>query len=265
MRYFDLPLETYSFRHLLVFQEGHVLTIVLHRPEKKNALNNLMVKELALAFQYARTAESVWVVMLKAEGDIFCAGMDLRAPEEGSEALPEPAHPIRLFELVYGLRKPCIGVAQAPVLAGGILLLAGCTQVIVSEKATFSLPEVRRGLFPFQVLDALVRIGCPERKVLDWCMRATVLSAGEAARLGLVTEVTTQPGERADELLTEYMALSPAAIRLGLAAYQESRKLGVKERQAYLFDQFQLIQKTEDAQEGIAAFAEKRSPVWKNR
>lgn len=254
------------FRHLLVSLHDHVLTITLNRPEKKNALNPTLLNELAFAVSYAHHEKAVWVVVLAATGDTFCAGMDLKSLVAGSEevaTVPEPAGPIRLGELLANLHKPCVVRVQGPVYAGGFLLVAGATHVVAAELATFSLPEVKRGLFPFQVMASLLAI-MPARTALDLCLRAQTLSATDALAVGLVTDVvpTEQLDSAVTDLTDELTQFSPTAMRFGLRAYQQLKSLPIDKQQAFLHDQFQQIQQTADAREGMAAFLEKRPPVW---
>jgi enoyl-CoA hydratase/carnithine racemase len=261
-------LSSVSFAHLLLHEEGHVLTITLNRPEKKNALNPTLIAELAFALSYAHHARSVRVVVLAAAGDVWCAGMDLKALQSSAEAststVPPPAGTVRLGELMAAFGKPCVARVHAPVYAGGVLLVAGATHVVASEEAAFGLPEVKRGLFPFQVLDSLLQLGLPTRPVLDWCLRGTTLRAAEAQALGLLTRCVAEAelDEAVGYLVAELVAVSPTAQQYGLRAYQALRTLPAAERQAYLFEQFQQIQQTADAREGLVAFAEKRPPVW---
>ena len=153
-------LPTDGFHFLLTSLEEHVLTITLNRPKKKNALHPAMLNELAFALAYAHYTPAVWVIVLAATGDTFCAGMDLKSLLDGdnqSITVPEPSGPVRLGELMAQLHKPCIARVQGPVYAGGFLLVGGSTYVVAAESATFNLPEVKRGLFPFQVLALLPR------------------------------------------------------------------------------------------------------------
>ncbi len=254
------------FRHLLIALHDHVLTITLNRPEKKNALNPTLLNELAFAMNYAHHEKTVWMVVLAASGDTFCAGMDLRALSVDSEevaTVPEPAGPVRLGALMAGLEKPCIARVQGPVYAGGFLLVGGATYVVAAETATFSLPEVKRGLFPFQVLAVLLDI-MPARTALDLCLRGKMLSAADALVVGLVTEVV--PADALDQTITaltdDLKRVSPTALQFGLRAYQQLKSLPRDAQQAFLYEQFQQIQQTPDAKEGMAAFLEKRLPVW---
>ncbi|MFD1142601.1 enoyl-CoA hydratase-related protein [Larkinella insperata] len=258
---------TYTFRYLLAEQNDHVLTLTLNRPEKKNALNPTLLNELAFALTYAHYEKEVWVVVLAAVGNVFCAGMDLKSlstGEQEEETVPAPSGPVRLGELLAGLHKPCLAQVQGAVYAGGFLLIGGCTHVVAADPVTFSLPEVKRGLFPFQVMASLLEI-MPARTVLDLCLRARTLSAAEALKIGLVTEVV-HAGEvenAVQQLADELKQYSPTAMQFGLRAYQQLKTLPSDQQQAFLYEQFQQIQQTADAQEGMKAFLEKRAPTWR--
>ncbi|UHG90859.1 enoyl-CoA hydratase/isomerase family protein [Spirosoma oryzicola] len=260
----QLPVN--GFRYLITSLEDHVMTITLNRPEKKNALHPPMLHELAFALAYAHHTPEVWIVVLAASGDTFCAGMDLKALSVGDTeqaTVPAPSGPVRLGELMAQLCKPCIARVQGPVYAGGFLLVGASTYVVAVESATFSLPEVKRGLFPFQVMAVLLDI-MPARTALDLCLRARTLSAAEALAFGLVTTLATaaELGATVTGLLDELKQLSPTAMQFGLRAYQQLKSLPSSEQQAYLYEQFGQLQQTPDAKEGMAAFLEKRKPNW---
>ncbi|MBC3786118.1 enoyl-CoA hydratase/isomerase family protein [Spirosoma utsteinense] len=263
-----LPEEGFHF--LIVTLDDHRLTITLNRPAKKNALHPAMLNELAFALAYAQYNPAVWLIVLAAAGDTFCAGMDLKALSQpndglvsGVERVPVPPGPVRLGELMAALHKPCIAQVQGPVYAGGFLLVGGSTYVVAAASATFSLPEVRRGLFPFQVL-AVLRDIMPARTALDLCLRARTLSAVDAQAIGLVTDVV-EADDLADavfRLASELKQYSPTAMQFGLRAAQQLKSLPSEEQQAFLYEQFQQLQQTKDAKEGMAAFLEKRKPEW---
>lgn len=263
-----LKLKEYAFAHLLCEEKDHLLTLTLNRPEKKNALNPTLFKELAYALNYAHYNREVWAVVIAAKGDVFCAGADLKAfagqTEETISTIPEPKDEIVIGDVFNELYKPCIAKVHAPVFAGGFLIICGCTHVVASDNATFSLPEVKRGLFPFQVMFSMLQI-MPPRQVLDFCMRAKTATATEAAQMGLVSKVTT-----ADKLEIEVQALvddvfqySPSAIRLGLQAYDDLKKLSGADAHKHMKKMLGDALQTDDAAEGLQAFMEKRKPVWK--
>jgi len=263
-------LQQHMFAHLLVEEKDHQLTLTLNRPEKKNAMNPVLFKELAFALTYAHFNHEVWVVTIQAKGDVFCAGADLKAfvvaSGESSSTIPEPNGEVALADVFNSLHKPCIAKVHAPVYAGGFLIICGCTHVIATPNAIFSLPEVKRGLYPFQVMQSMLNIMSP-RAVLDFCIRAKTVDAMEALQLGLVSKIVE--ADRLDEevqaLVEDIKQYSPSAIRLGLEAFDELKNVAEGERQIFLKKMLGKAVQTEDASEGIAAFAEKRKPIWKGK
>ena len=177
--------------------------------------------------------------------------------------VPEPSGPVRLGELMAALHKPCLARVQGPVYAGGFLLVGGSTYVVAAESATFSLPEVKRGLFPFQVLAVLLDI-MPARTALDLCLRAKTLSATDALSIGLITSMVSADAldDEIRRMTDELTQFSPTAMQFGLRAYQQLKSLPSEEQQAFLYEQFVALQQTPDAKEGMAAFLEKRHPKW---
>ena len=260
--------EGQVFAHVIVDVSDHLLTITLNRPEKKNAMTPVMVSELAYALAYAKQNPDIRAVVIQANGDTFCAGADLKAfigdePESTNSTIPNPEEEILIGELFIRLHKPCIAKVAGSVYAGGFLLICGCTHVVASDEAQFSLPEVKRGLWPMQVMESLLQI-VPARKVLDLCMRANVMTAAEAETFGLVTHrtPTNKLDDVVNELLKQITSNSPNAIHQGLKAYDELRRIDKSEKHAYLKKLLGNLFKSEDAAEGIKAFQEKRKPHW---
>jgi methylglutaconyl-CoA hydratase len=247
-----------------------VFTITLNRPEKKNAMSPLFMQEIAFALNHAAYNPDVRVVLLRANGTIFCAGADLKAMAGNSEAplsdVPAPLEAVRLGDAFIQLFKPCIASVHAPVYAGGFLLLGGCTHVIASSEAVFGLPEVNRGIWPFQVMASLMPL-MPARVLLDWCMRARVLNAKEALLSGLVSEVVEPEklDQVVEKLCIELAEKAPYAIQKGLESFHTVRNLKGSEQHEYLYNQLQSLLQSEDATEGLNAFMEKRKPLWKGK
>ena len=258
-------IESYKFDFIELDENDHVFTITLNRPEKKNALHPQMMNEIAFAMHYAHFNNSIWAVVFKANGDVFCAGGDLKAmmgdiaPHQSTVPIPEKE--VLMGDLFNSINKPTISVVEKNVYAGGFLILAGCLYVIANENLRFSLPEVKRGLFPMQVMASLIQV-MPPRQVLDWCVRGYSISAMQARERGLVTHLSNQDDIENDlsNLVREIFENSPTAIRLGLEAFSH---ITVKPNQhQYLLDMLNETIKSNDAKEGFKAFKEKRKPNW---
>jgi len=258
-----------TFAYLQVKEENHVLYLTLNRPEKRNAMNEIVLRELAFALTYAKQAASVWVVVLAANGDTFCAGADLKTflghkDEDSGSTIPEEQDKIIIGNLFDDLYKPCIAKVNRPVYAGGFLLLGGCTHVVATDSVTFTLSEVKRGIWPFQVMASMLKI-MPERQVLNWCMEGAVKQATEAHSLGLVTHLTTDEelDEIVETLVKKLRENAPTAIQLGLEAAAALKQVTPNQEHQFLHKKLMECIQSENAQEGMRAFKEKRKPKWK--
>ncbi len=258
-----------TFEFLIVDLKEHTLTITLNRPEKKNAMHHIMMAELAYCAAYARYNNDVWCVVLQANGDIFCAGADLKAfagqvDTTSKSSIPAPSGEVLVGELFPRTYKPCIAKVHGDVYAGGFLLICGCTHVIAREGIKLGLPEVKRGIWPMQVMASLTPI-LPARTLLDFCMRGLTVTAEEALKMGLVTRIEKKENldDAVQNLVNEICDNAPAAIRMGLQAFYEMKSIPSHEQHAYLKSMLGKVIATKDAQEGIKAFMEKRKPKWK--
>jgi len=258
--------QSHKYAYIEAFESDNVLTITLDREKKKNALHPQMVNELAFLMHYAHYTPSIWMIVLQAKGNIFCAGADLKAMagiiEENDSTIPQPSGgEVLIGELFNKVYKPTIAKVTGDVYAGGFFFLAGCNIVIAQDNVKFGLPEVKRGIFPMQVMAALLKV-MPARKVIDWCIRGYNLSAEEALRYGLVTEMVA--ADRIDEevykVINELKQNSPSALRYGLEAYDHIQPSG--EDHKYLHAMLQKAIMSKDGIEGLKAFREKRKPVW---
>ncbi len=262
----DFDKQTFEF--LQIENKAHVLTITLNRPEKKNAMHPIMMAELAYCAAYARYHNDIWCVVLQANGDIFCAGADLKAFAGQADAaskstIPMPQGEILVGELFPQTFKPCIAKVHGDVYAGGFLLICGCTYVIASEGVKLGLPEVKRGIWPMQVMASLTPI-LPARTLLDFCIRGLTITAQEAYEMGLVTHLVKNQElhSTVENLVNEICENAPAAIRMGLQAFYEMKSIPPNQQHAYLKSMLANVLASHDAQEGIKAFMEKRKPNW---
>lgn len=269
MKYFDTidsaTFHQQTFAYIIAEEVDKVLTITLNREKKKNALHPKMIHELAYAFQYAHSNKDIWVIVVAAKGQVFCAGADLKAMmgqvEQNDSTVPNPDGEILIAELFNKVHKPTIAKITGDVYAGGFFFLAGANIVIANNDVKLGLPEVKRGLYPFQVMSALMDV-MPNRKVIDWCIRGYNLPVLQAVKHGLVTELVSSENidAKVDEVIAELKANSPTAIRNGLIAVDHLKAKG--EEHKYLFKMLMDTATSKDGQEGLKAFREKRTPVW---
>ena len=149
-----LTLNGLIFNATKIDEANNVLTITLNRPEKKNALNNVMMIEICYALAYAKQERSIRVVVIAAEGDIFCAGADLRR-EESESNVPKLEGADDISLMLRHLYKPVICKIQGSVLAGALLMVTNSTHAVAVQEAKFSAPEILRGLWPHMVLSLI--------------------------------------------------------------------------------------------------------------
>ena len=173
-----LSMEGLEFQATKIKIENNILTITLNRPEKKNALNNVMMNEICYALSYAKQERDIRVVIIGAEGDVFCAGADLRR-EQSESNVPKIEGSDDISLLIRHLYKPVICQIQGSVHAGALLMVTNCTHAIAVEGAKFSAPEILRGVWPHMVMAGLFRV-MPKRAGLDFCMRGQSIDANKA-------------------------------------------------------------------------------------
>lgn len=258
-----LSLKGLKFETTEIIIKDNIMTITLARPEKKNAMNNVMMNEINYALAYAKQENSIRVVIIAAKGDIFCSGADLSRSESDSN-VPKLEDFDDISLSLRHLYKPVICKIQGSVFAGALLIVTNSTHAISVKEATFSAPEIHRGLWPFMVMAGLFRV-MPKRQGLDFIMRGNKISSHDAERFGLVNKVVDKEklGKEVNKIATELSKLAPGTMRLGLEAYNHQDKMDFDEAVPFLKEQLEKCLKSDDAKEGITAFLEKRDPDWK--
>ena len=260
-----------SYETLLVDIRDGVATLTLNRPESRNALNQTVVRELGLA-------------LARLEGDADGRGssssgaraIEPSAPEpisracsgRGRSSTRESSTPglAQVLEAIPRMRTPVIAQVHGYALAGGCGLAAACDVVIAADDAVFGLPEIKLGLLPLMVLAPILRSASP-RRVLELVLTGRELRAPEALEIGLVTRVVAraQLDQAVGETARTLAGLSPATLALGKEAFYRALELPYAQALAHLRDLLTIVARSEDAQEGIAAFLEKRPPRWQGR
>ena len=257
-----LSLEGLKFTATEIDITNNIMTITLNRPEKKNALNNVMMNEINYALAYAKQETNVRVVIFAAKGDIFCAGADLSRTNSDSN-VPKLDNADDISLAIRHLYKPVISKIQGSVLAGALLIVTNSTHAVAVNEATFSAPEIHRGLWPFMVMAGLFRV-MPKRAGLDFIMRGNPIDSKKAMGWGLINEAVKKEelDKKVDKLASELASLAPETMRFGLEAYEKQDSKSFDEALPYLKEQITKCFEGKDAKEGISAFLEKRKPNW---
>ncbi len=275
MHFFDeeaiLKYETVQFYYIKTRLDNHIFRLTLNRPEKRNAFTPTMAAEIAFAIAYANYNSAVRCVIIDAEGSVFCAGADLYAFHDPSfdflnTMLPEAKEEVRLGDVFKNCFKPLIAQVAGAVFAGGFLIVAGCHFVYSVPDAKFGLPEVKRGIWPMQVMASLEGIIAP-KKILEMAITGATYNALAMKEMGLVSE-TVDADDLKDsvELLAgTVVANAPLAINRGIKAFASYKQVPAMDQHRFLQQQLAKILASEDSLEGIAAFKEKRVPQWKGK
>jgi enoyl-CoA hydratase len=247
-----------------------VATIAMDEPDTRNALSEELLGDLIGAFEQARADDAVRCVVLASTHETtFSAGGDLAGfasdqalihKHDGTARFP------RLFTLIGELGKPVLCAARGHCLAGALGLALACDLVVASEGATFGTPEINVGVFPFMILATILR-NVPRKKAVEMLLLGERLDAHEAERLGLVNRVVAP--EAFDAAVADWAAqlaaTSPLLMRMGKDALWRQQDMALEDAWDFLRAQLTIAFSTEDIQEGVQAFFDKREPQWKGR
>src|SRR5436309_15117196 len=218
----------------------------------------------------ARADEDVRVLVITGAGEqAFCAGADrtgMRGDASFVETHDARGELARLFHDLWGLGKPTSARVRGYALAGGFGLALACDLVVAADDAQFGTPEVNVGLWPYRITVPLVR-SMPPKKALELMLTGRRVDAAEAERIGFVTRVVpvAELDAAVDELARDLASKSPAIVKLGRDSFYEVWDLAARDALTHLHPMLTITTMTDDAREGIAAFAEKRAPEWKGR
>ena len=257
---------------LLEERTGAVARLVLNRPEARNALSLAMLKALMQAIGRLGKDKDVHVIVLEANGPGFCAGHDLK---ELTFARENPDKGRAFFEDTMGkcsetmlsivrCPKPVIAEVQGVATAAGCQLLASCDLAVASEEARFATPGVNIGLFCSTPMVALSR-NVGRKMSMRMLLTGDMIGAEEARAVGLVSDIA-EPHDLTTttmQLAQRIAAKAPAVLRIGKEAFYRQVEMELPEAYDFAAQVMVMNMMEGDAEEGIGAFIEKRTPVWK--
>jgi methylglutaconyl-CoA hydratase len=251
---------------VLLEKRGQAFWITINRPEKRNALNAEVIAGISKGYHEAHGDRDVRVIVLTGAGDkAFCAGADLQ--NSGAAFAMDFSKPnadyADLLRVSQAATKPAIARVGGVCMAGGMGLLCMTDMAVAADHVMFGLPEVKVGVFPMQVLSLLPSIA-PRRLINEWALTGEPFDAHAAQAAGLLNHVVpaAELDAKIDWLIGRLIDKSPTAIRRGKYAMRAIGSMSFDESIAYTESQIAVLAMTEDAKEGLKAFAEKRKPVW---
>jgi enoyl-CoA hydratase len=250
---------------VIVERGGGVLTVMLNRPEVRNAINAATARAVAAAVDELDASQDLSVAVLTGSGGMFCAGMDLKAFLAGER----PTVPGRGFAGLVERppRKPIIAAVEGAAVAGGFEIALACDLIVAAENARFGLPEVQRGLVAAG--GGLLRLSrhVPYHLAVQWALTGDYVSAAEARAAGLVSRITA-PGDalaQALELARRIARNGPLALAATKRVLAECQDWASAEAFARQREITEPVRESADAREGARAFVEKRAPQWQGR
>ena len=251
--------------------DGAVARITIDREARRNAMSFTVIDGLIDAFRRTAADDAVRVVVLTGAGEkAFCAGADLGGIADNAsfaEVHGARGRIAELFELIRTSGKPSIARVRGYALAGGFGLACACDLLVAADDAVFGTPEIDIGLWPYMITVPLLR-SVPPKRLLELMMTGRRVDAQEALQIGIATEVVpvAELDAAVDRLAATLAAKPPLALRWGRESfYRTLAASNDADALAYLHTMLTVTTNTDDAAEGVAAFAEKRTPRWTGR
>ncbi len=253
-----------DYSQILLSTAGPIATITLNRPEKRNALNGILINELEACFTRLGDDESIRIVVLRGAGTDFCAGADLEQLERVSKAsvLENRADAEKFAALILVIRKlskPVIAVVHGRALAGGAGLATACDMILAARSSQFGYPEVKIGFVAAMVL-AILRRSLGEKKAFEVLTTGGLWSAESAEKIGLINSAIDDENlDRAVASLTSKMAgLSSSAIALTKSLLYQIDGMSFDQALRAGVEMNAIARLTPDCQEGLKRFLDKK-------
>ncbi len=248
--------------------EGNVAFIDFCRPEVHNAFNDKLIYELTDLFTMLGKDDSLRAVVLSGEGKSFCAGADLNwmkrvINQTYDENLKESNALADLFAQIYNFRCPVIGKVNGAAIGGGVGFVAVCDIAIAAESAKFSFSEVKIGVVPACIGPYVIKkIG--EGKAREFFITGERMKAKKAHKIGLVNDFVADDklGETVNDLLAMIKSSGPNAVAMAKKLVSAVPGMKEAEYKPYTAEMIAKLRVSDEGQEGMNAFLEKRKPNW---
>jgi methylglutaconyl-CoA hydratase len=257
-----------DFNTILYERCDQVVWVTFNRPEVHNAFNVELIEEMTEAVHRVKDDGAVRIVVLTGKGKSFCAGADLnwlreiigysfKQNLEESRALADVLHQL------YELPKPTIAMVNGAAIGGGTGFLSACDMAVASEEAQFGLSEVKIGLVPAAISPYVIRkIG--ESKAREYFLTGKRILAPRAQEIGLVNEVVPleKLRESVDLLIKNLLTSGPEAMASCKELIKRTSHAQIKDVKEFTANMIASLRVSEEGQEGMASFLEKRKPKW---
>lgn len=250
-----------------IVRDGAVARVVLNRPDKHNAMNEVMIAELTQVFLDLQCDGSVRAIVIASQGKHFCAGADLAwmksmASFTESENKQDAVRLARLFEVLYQIDKPIVGIVDGAAYGGALGLLCCADIVMASKRSQFCFSEVKLGIIPATISPYVIqKIGLSQAR--RFFISAEVFSAAKAQDINLVHRICVydQLEQTADEVIASLLQNGPQAVAATKQLLRELAPIDATtvSRTSELIAQ---IRVTDEAQHGLHAFLQKQQPEW---
>jgi enoyl-CoA hydratase/carnithine racemase len=270
------PVLAPSASELILLREGiaGITLMTMNRPAARNSLSEAMLVALSDALTGIANDHNVRAVIIAANGPAFSAGHDLkelnarRADEDRGRAYFKHIMGLcsTVMQQIVMLPQPVIAAVQGTATAAGCQLVASCDLAVASHAAKFATPGVNIGLFCSTPMVALSR-NVPRKQAMEMLMTGEPTPAEDAARIGLVNHVVAPGGEReaALGLAKKITAKSALTLKIGKEAFYRQIEMPLADAYQYASEVMVENMMARDAEEGISAFIDKRTPKWENR
>jgi methylglutaconyl-CoA hydratase len=261
---------TKDYQTIKLEYRDHVARVTLNRPQLRNAFNNIMISEMIDAFKTINNNDDLRVVVLTGEGQSFCAGADLKWMKgvinyTYEENLQDSLNLADMFHFMFNCPLPTIARVNGAAIGGGTGMVAVCDIVIASEKAVFSLSEVKLGLVPACISPYVIRrLG--DKNCREFFLTGERLNAHKALTVGLVNQVVPDDklDKAVDERVKQLISSGPDALTWCKQLLLNAPAIPEKDVGKYTAEIITKLRMSDEGQEGMKAFFEKRKPKWYN-